>query len=86
MKLWRLRYDASGRYQPQAVKVMDLGHKSGVMSLAFNHGEREGEQPTRVATLSKDGILRVWRIDVRCGISQRVRPPVQVGPAAPDAP
>lgn len=59
VKLWELAHGRDGGFRG-CVKAMELkGHRSGVLALAFN------PSTTRAVTASKDGSLRVWRIDVR---------------------
>ena len=59
VKVWELCFDRDGSFA-RCDRAMDLkGHTSGVHSVAFNGAS------SRAVTASKDGSLRIWRIDVR---------------------
>jgi transducin beta-like protein 2 len=62
VKLWELVFARDGLFKACS-KAMELkGHTSGVLSIAFS-----GDS-TRAVTASKDGTLRVWKLDVRCDL------------------
>jgi WD40 repeat protein len=64
VKIWNILYTRQNTFQGIR-KAMDLGHRASVLAVAFNRNS------TRVATCSKDGYLRVWKIDVRCSDASR---------------
>lgn len=60
VQLWELSW-ARDKSFTGYTRAMELkGHTSGITCVAFNSAA------TRAATSSKDGTLRVWKLDVRC--------------------
>jgi transducin beta-like protein 2 len=69
VKIWELEFHRDSTFK-SCSKAMELkGHTSGVHSLAFNR------QATRAVTASKDGTLRIWRLDVRHAFLSHPMPP-----------
>ncbi|KAG2482478.1 hypothetical protein HYH03_018585 [Edaphochlamys debaryana] len=64
VKIWEMKYSREGEFRG-LIKAMGLtGHKSQVASVALSHDNR------RAATASKDGMLKIWNIDVRYEMSE----------------
>ena len=60
LQLWELSW-ARDKSFTGCTRAMELkGHTSGITCVAFNAAA------TRAATSSKDGHLRIWKLDVRC--------------------
>eukprot|EP01116_Phalansterium_solitarium_P006066 TRINITY_DN18382_c0_g1_i1.p1 TRINITY_DN18382_c0_g1~~TRINITY_DN18382_c0_g1_i1.p1 ORF type:complete len:424 (-),score=81.58 TRINITY_DN18382_c0_g1_i1:7-1233(-) len=63
VKLWNVQYNKETGTFEKAVKVMNLGeHRSTVYGLSFN------SDSSRIATTSKDGTWKLWKLDVRWNI------------------
>ncbi|PNW86947.1 hypothetical protein CHLRE_02g102450v5 [Chlamydomonas reinhardtii] len=64
VKIWEMKYTREGEFRG-LIKAMNLsGHKSQVACVALSSDNR------RAATASKDGILKIWNIDVRYEMSE----------------
>jgi len=63
-KVWELKFSRDGVFK-SSKKVMDLrGHKSKVMTVAFSM------DATRAVSVSQDGIMKIWNVDVRYDVQQ----------------
>jgi len=64
VRLWEVKYNKSGQFD-QVHRALELkGHKRGINYLGFS---KDG---THVATASKDGSWRLWRVNVRYNIGE----------------
>jgi len=64
VRVWEVVYSKSNAFE-KVTKIIELkGHKRGVNWLSFSSDSK------RIATASKDGSWRLWRIDVRWHIGE----------------
>ncbi|KXZ48528.1 hypothetical protein GPECTOR_27g699 [Gonium pectorale] len=64
VKIWEMKYSREGEFRG-LIKVMNLsGHRSQVACVALSFDN------TRAATAGKDGMLKIWNIDVRYELSE----------------
>ncbi|KAG1663887.1 hypothetical protein FOA52_014700 [Chlamydomonas sp. UWO 241] len=65
VKIWEVKCDKNTGVVTGVYKAMELkGHKKKVMSVALSHDNK------RAVTVSQDGTLRVWNIDVRYALAE----------------
>lgn len=77
VKIWEMKYGREGEFKGLQ-KAMILSHKSQVTAVAISQDNR------RAATCSKDGMLKVWNIDVRFHLSEDPKVLLSVPMALPD--
>jgi WD40 repeat protein len=64
VRLWEVAFKKTGEFEAVRKAIELKGHKKGINCIAFSNDS------TRVATASKDGSWRLWRVNVRYAIGE----------------
>ncbi|GLI63451.1 hypothetical protein VaNZ11_006423 [Volvox africanus] len=78
VKIWEMKYSREGEFRG-LIKAMGLtGHRSQVACVALSFDN------SRAATASKDGMLKIWNIDVRYELSEDPKVVLSIPMPLPD--